>query len=233
MNEAQGSSRAQLAVGDVEEVGAADQQAQGLPGIGVGAGVGSIAIGDFELNGHLFVGDGEDPQKLLQIGAVILVVPEGDLQCGMAAYGGAIGCGVLSVEGEGGGVVVQLLEGDVELLDHVQNELGEHGAAVGVEESVEGSADTVVVELAELSGGAAQKRWKKCGGPFDDGIQGASTEDEALQECGEGDGGVELGTRIGRGEVAGEDLGEAQAGEELIDDGKGGDGGGVQRERHG
>ena len=124
-----------------------------------------------------------------------------DLQCGTAAYGGAIGCGVLSVEGKGGGVVVQLLQGDVELLDHMENELGEHSVSVGVEESVEGSSDAVVVELAELSGGAAQQRGKEGGGPFDDGRQRASGEDEPLQECSEGKGGVEVSTRIQRGEV--------------------------------
>jgi hypothetical protein len=58
----------------------------------------------------------------------------------------------------------------------VQHELGEHGVSVGVEESVEGSADTVVVELAELDGGAAQQRGKERGSPFDDGIQWVSHE---------------------------------------------------------
>jgi hypothetical protein len=132
---------------------------------------------------------------------VILAVAKSDLQCGTAAYGGAIGCGVLSVEGKGGGVVVQLLQGDVELLDHVQNQLGEHGVSVGVEESIKGSSDAVVVERAELSPGAAQQRGKEGGGPFDDGRQRASGEDEPLQECSEGKGGVEVSTRIQRGEV--------------------------------
>jgi len=115
----------------------------------------------------------------------------------------------------------------------MENELGEHSVSVGVEESVEGSSDAVVVKLAELSGGAAQQRGKEWGGPFDDGIQGVSGEDEAFQQRGKGDSGIELRTRIRRGEGAGEQLSETQAGEEVIDDGKGGDGGGVKRERHG
>jgi hypothetical protein len=61
------------------------------------------------------------------------------------------------VQREGGGIVVQLLQRDVELLDDMQNELSEHGVSVDVEQAIKGSADTVVVELAKLSGRAAQE----------------------------------------------------------------------------
>jgi hypothetical protein len=45
---------------------------------------------------------------------------EGDPEGGASAYGPAIGGRVFTVQGQGGGVVVQLLKGDTELLDHVQ-----------------------------------------------------------------------------------------------------------------
>ena len=71
--------RGQLAVGDVEEVAAAGQLAEQIPGGAVRAVVGGVAALDAELHRHGAVaGDGEDIQELLEVGAMVLVVPPGD-----------------------------------------------------------------------------------------------------------------------------------------------------------
>ena len=71
----------QLAVGDVEEVAPAGQLAEQLPGGAVRAVVGGVAALDPELHRHGAVaGDREDVEQLLQVGAVVLVVPPGDGQ---------------------------------------------------------------------------------------------------------------------------------------------------------
>jgi hypothetical protein len=68
----------QLAVGHVEEVAALRQGAEQIPGGAVGLVVGDVAALGLEIdrNSTIF-GDREDEQELLEIGAVVLVVPPG------------------------------------------------------------------------------------------------------------------------------------------------------------
>ena len=80
----------QLAVGDVEEVAAAGQLAEQVPGGAVGAVVGGVAALDPELHRHGAVaGDGEDVEQLLEVGAVVLVVAPGDGQPAAGPAGSA------------------------------------------------------------------------------------------------------------------------------------------------
>ena len=111
----------QLAVGDVEEVAAAGQLAEQVPGGAVGAVVGGVAALDAELHRHGAVArDGEDVEQLLEVGAVVLVVAPGDGQPQPAPQGPLPSARlVVAVEGDGGRVVVQLVELDVELADGV------------------------------------------------------------------------------------------------------------------
>src|SRR5439155_25315003 len=65
----------QLAVGDVEEVAAAGQLTEDLPGADMGAVVGGVAALDAEVHRHGAVArDGEDVEQLLEVGAMVLVV---------------------------------------------------------------------------------------------------------------------------------------------------------------
>jgi hypothetical protein len=50
---------------------------------------------------------------------------------------------------------MQFLQGDIELLDHVQNEVGQQSTAVCIEKTVQGTSEAVV---GELSGGSAKER---------------------------------------------------------------------------
>ena len=114
----------QLAVGDVEEVTPARQFAQEIPGVAMRAVVGGIAALHTKLHRHGAVaGDGEDVQQLLEVGAMVLVMPPGDGPLQPAPQGPVlIGGLVVAVEGDGGGVVVQLVELDGELADGMDDD---------------------------------------------------------------------------------------------------------------
>src|SRR5439155_14271190 len=74
-------SGGELAVGDVEEVAAAGQLAEDLPGADMGAVVGGVAALDAEVDRHGAVArDGEDVEELLEVGPVVLVMAVGDGQ---------------------------------------------------------------------------------------------------------------------------------------------------------
>ena len=75
----------QLAVGHVEEVPPAGQLAEQVPGVAVGLVVGHVAAGRAEVQRHAAIrGDREDEEQLFQVGAMVLVVAEGDGQGGAA-----------------------------------------------------------------------------------------------------------------------------------------------------
>ena len=115
----------ELAVGDVEEVGAAGEFAEEIPGLAVRAVVGGVAALDAELHR-----DGpvacyrENVKQLFQVGPVVLVVAPGDGGPELAAEGAFLGGGVvIAVEGDGGGIVVQFVEIDVELADGARGDV--------------------------------------------------------------------------------------------------------------
>jgi hypothetical protein len=69
----------QLAVGHVEEVGAADQLVQQVPGCDVGAVVNHVAAVAGEIDRYVAVaGDRQDIEPLLEIGTPGLTVSPGD-----------------------------------------------------------------------------------------------------------------------------------------------------------
>ena len=106
------SLRGQLAVGHVEEVASAGQLAEQVPGVAVGLVVRHVAAFRAEVQGHAAVGsDREDEQQLFQVGTMVLVVAEGDGQGGTPQESLLHrGAGVRSAEGDGGRIVVQLVQ---------------------------------------------------------------------------------------------------------------------------
>ena len=191
----------ELAVGDVEEVAAAGQLAEELPGVDMGAVVGGVAALDAEVHRHGAVArDGEDVEELLEVGAVVLVVAVGDGQAELPPQGPlAVGGLVVAVEGDGGGVVVQLVEIDGELADRVGHDgEGERGD-VGVEEAVEAAADAVVVERGELRRGQSQQSGAVPRGPLADAVEGLARDQEVLEQDQEGGRGGDAGPSSPRG----------------------------------
>ena len=97
------------------------------------------------------LGDGEDEEELLEVGPVVLVVAPGDREPGLIlAFLLLVRILVVAVEGDGGGVVVQLVESDRELADGVGGDGQGEGAAVVLEEPVETASDAIVVEGDDL-----------------------------------------------------------------------------------
>ena len=107
-----------------------------------------VAAFDAEVDGHAaVVADGKDVEQLLEVRAVVLVVSPGDGQGGPPAAGALLGrVGVVAVEGDGGRVVVQLVEGHGELADRVADERKDEGRQLALEEPAQGPAHAVVVE---------------------------------------------------------------------------------------
>ena len=143
--------RAQLGVGDVEEVDPPEQAHQFVPGGDVGEVVGGVAVAaavgdrDRPVRGH-----GEDEQQLLEVGAEVLVVAVADRRGRFAAAPVPVRVRVRAGHGDGGGVVVQLADVDAEAADDAEHRLGEQACPVGVEEPVEHAAHPVVVERCDV-----------------------------------------------------------------------------------
>ena len=165
----EGRLGAELAVGHVQKVRPPGELSQHFPGLDVRSGVAGVAIqgpvvdGDGTVGGHA-----QDEQKLLEVGTVILVVTVGDQDRRLSANLSAVGCLVVARQGEGGGVVMQLVQVDVELSNRPQDKFRQEGRAVGVEEAVQGSAHPIVVEqgcappsnpMSDGSARAAHSAW--------------------------------------------------------------------------
>ncbi len=96
--------------------------------------------------------DGKDPEQVLEVRAVILVMAEGHDEGRLSPHERA-GCPIVgAVQGEARRVVVELRERDLELLDHVDHEIGQQGAAVGVEQPIQRPPDPIVVQESGLVG---------------------------------------------------------------------------------
>ena len=117
-----GLFRAELAVGDTEEVRMAHQGAWLVPGGDVGHVVGGVAVGHPIGDGHRPVGrDGEDEKQLRKVGAEVLVVTMADGRGRLASPQAPVGVGVAAGHRDGGRVVVKLSEPDAELADRRQH----------------------------------------------------------------------------------------------------------------
>jgi len=101
----------ELAVRDIEEVGAPDQGPELIPGRDVGAViVGVCVLGPQGDRDSPVGGDGRHAEQLFQVGAVVLVVAMGDGRRRLPSSAVTGGTRVPAGEGDGGRVVVQLGE---------------------------------------------------------------------------------------------------------------------------
>jgi hypothetical protein len=136
-----------IASRDVEEVDPPQHRHQLIPGRDVGGVVGGVAVGepvgdrDRPVGGHR-----EDPHQLLEVGAVVLGVPEGDHRGGFAAARSAGRVSVDPGHADRGGVVVQLGRVYPELGDHLEHELGEQAGPVGVEQPLQRPTHPIIVD---------------------------------------------------------------------------------------
>ena len=137
-------ARAELAVGHVQEVGVANQFTQERPGLDVNLVVGDVAVVGLAMDRHGPVGaDGDAEEQLFQVGAVIFVVAEGNARRSVALLGWLLVV-IDPGEGHGRGVVVHLLQANVELAHGADHKGGEQRGPVGAVEAIEGAAEAVV-----------------------------------------------------------------------------------------
>ncbi len=220
----------QLAVGDVEEITPAGELAQEIPGVAMRAVVGGVTTLDAELHRHGAVaGDREDVQQLLEVGAMVLVVSPGGGRPQPAPQGSLLIRGlVIAVEGDGGRVVVQLVEIDSELADGMDDDgQGERGD-VGVEEAVEAAADTIVIERGELVGGQAEEFGDVAGGPLAEAVEGLAGDEEVLEQQQQPGGGGDARAAVLAREMVAEDRFESESVAESIEERQCGDGVGAE-----
>ena len=111
----------QLAVRDVEEISSSGQATEKVPGSTVGLIVRYVAAGNLEVQRNCTVlGHCENVKQLLKVWAMILVVTPGDRHPGPFTPCFFLGrVSISTMEGDGGGVVVELVEVHLEFLDHM------------------------------------------------------------------------------------------------------------------
>ncbi len=172
--------------------------------------------------------DGENPEQLLEIRPVVLVVTPGDLNAWLAPHPSSVPLRIVAEQSQRGGIVVQLTQVYAKLLDQAHHQVGEQGLTVGVEEVVQGPADAVVVEGARLSGSQAQAAGVHPGGPLAQRVQRPMGQDQIAQERQQDLSGEQLGARVGRRQVLFEQRGNPPALDEMVDNREGGDPAGLQ-----
>ena len=112
--------------------------------------VGGVAVVGLAVDWDRSVGgDGDPKEELFQIRAVVLVVAKGDSRRPVELVGGGL-VGIVATEGDGGGILVQLVESNVERADGSDSQSSQETGAVGETEVIEGAADTIVVEGVQL-----------------------------------------------------------------------------------
>ena len=101
--------------------------------------------------GIAIAGHGEDVEQLLEVRAVVLVVAPRHRQAQSSSQGTfPLSRIVVAVKSNGGRVVVQLVETDVEFAHSVGGDLERQRRDVSVKEAVEGPTDAIVIERGKL-----------------------------------------------------------------------------------
>ncbi|OIQ75302.1 hypothetical protein GALL_430300 [mine drainage metagenome] len=180
---------AELAIRHIQEVGAPRQLAEGLPCLDVGGVVVRVPIAQSVVHWHRPVGtDREDPEQLLEVGAMVLVVAMGDGYGLPAADPAASGLGVGARESNGRRVVVELVELDAESLDGADDDGGHQGRPVRVEQPVEGPPHPVVVQAIDLVRFQPKQGGQERLCPLLEPIDRPASEEDVAQEDAEGSG---------------------------------------------
>jgi hypothetical protein len=211
---------AELRVRHVEEVRPPGHGPQRVPGRDVGDGVVGVAVGDPEGHRHPALGlGGEDEEQLLQIGAVVLRVAVDDGRRRAATHRAPGGGAVLPAESDRGRIVVQLIEAHAELLSDREHDRGEQCRAIGVEEPIERAADAVVAEMPHLLPGEPEELRREADRGLLLAVDRFALDDDRAQQHAER-GGVRHGAApIAGGHVVVQQRREAQALEEVVDQG--------------
>ena len=148
---------------------------------------------------------------------MVLVVPEGSAQRGLPPDALAPGVLVLPLERNGGGVVVELLQADIKLPDHAENQIREQRLSIRVEKAVESAADTVVLEQAQLLGFEAHQGRHALAGPLPQAAEGDVSHDQVAKQEAERALGRQQCPRVRLRQVLAKNLLEAEPLQDVID----------------
>jgi hypothetical protein len=138
----------QFTVRYIEEVPTPGQATKQVPGGAMGLVVRHVAAGDLEIQRNRPIpGHREDVEQLLEVGPMVLIIAPRDRHSRLLASLFFLGgIRISAMEGDRGGVVVQLVQVDLELLDHMGRKRQDHRGDVASEQPIETTPDAVVVE---------------------------------------------------------------------------------------
>ena len=194
-------ARAEFAVGDVEEVGAADDLAERVPGVHVGHDVTGLAVQGPVVDRHRAVDrHGEDEEQLLEIRPMVLVVAVGNAERGAVAGRRPGRGGVVAREGDRRRVVVQLVQRDLERPNRPDHDAGQEARAVRAEQLVQRAAHLVIAQPRPGPGRQPQQGGVGSGRPLALGRERlALIEDQVAQEDAQDLGWRDPHARVARG----------------------------------
>lgn len=173
--------------------------------------IGAVATVDLVAERYGSVGGDIDPEdELFEIGPMVLVDAMGDPRLLERSL-------VASVEGDGGGVVVDAAAVELELLDEVQRETEKEASRLRGRQGVEGASDAVVVDRILLLGREAQGGGGDRPGPVRDTVERARGEEDVVEENRQRLG-VIRPVHAGSCQAGAQDGGEPHAVEEMAQD---------------
>ena len=212
-------ARGELGVRDVEEVRAAGQLNEAIPGGDVRLIVGDVAVQQAVRERHRPVRcDGEREHELLEIGTVVLGVTERRRRGALAGALPAVGALVGAVQADRGGVVVQLRAVDLELGDHAEHQLHQQRRAIAVKELIQRAPDAIVVEHLALIRTEAEQSGVVALGPLGKAVERLARHAQVAHQQADRRGGRERDALIGRRQVAAEHALHSCPCEEQVDD---------------
>ena len=160
--------------------------------------VGGVAALGLEVDRDPAVlGDREDEQQLLQVGPVVLVVPPGDRQPHLLLAPLLVGrVGIIAVERDGGGVVVQLVEPHSELRNGVGRDRQGEGTVVVLEQSVEAPSHAIVIERGDLPLGEPEQVGDVPRRPLADAVERLAGQEQVLEQDQETGGRIDAASAV-------------------------------------
>ena len=160
---------------------------------------------------------------------MILIIAEGDAWRTVAVLRRLL-VAVRSREGDGGGVVVQLLQVDLEFAHGLDDHCREQRGPVSAVEAVEAASEAIIAEKGNLIGLEPEMLRDATSSPRGKSVEGTACEEKVGDESTEGNGcGDVFGASGDRGQIACEEGFELETVEEATDDGCGADFEGFER----
>jgi hypothetical protein len=125
------------------------------------------------------------------------------------------------MERHGRGVVVQLIEHDVERTDRVGRDVEFYGRDIGVEEAVQRATDAIIIESGELLIGQVEPACVVPCGPLAYAVEWLARDEQVSDEQEQGRGGGDAGSPILARDVLAEKLFDATPFDEATKDRRG------------